>query len=47
MSRSRWWVGAVLIGGLLLRAWLAATQAPTGDLASFLAAVRGFLQSVP
>ncbi len=42
MSRSRWWVGAVLIGGLLLRAWLAATQAPTGDLASFLAAVQGF-----
>jgi hypothetical protein len=41
MSRSRWWVGAVLIVGLLLRAWLAATQAPTGDLASFLSAVQG------
>jgi hypothetical protein len=41
MSRHRWWIWAVLIGGLLLRSWLAATQAPTGDLASFLAAVQG------
>lgn len=32
----------MLIGGLILRSWMAATQAPTGDLASFLAAVQGF-----
>lgn len=41
MRRGRAWVGVVLVGGLLLRVWLAWRQAPTGDLASFLTAVQG------
>ena len=41
MRRGRWLLGIVLAGGLLVRAWLAWRQAPTGDLASFLAAVQG------
>lgn len=40
MRRGRVGVGLVLAGGLLLRASLAWDQAPTGDLASFLAAVQ-------
>ena len=41
MRLGRWGVGAVLAGGLVLRAWLGWRQAPTGDLAAFLAAVQG------
>jgi glycosyl transferase family 87 len=41
VRRDRWLLGAVLVGGLLLRVWLAWRQAPTGDLASFLTATQG------
>src|SRR5215212_345127 len=40
MRRGSWGVGLVLALGLLLRAWVAWDQAPTGDLASFLVAVQ-------